>query len=377
LPDPALPDPASPDPVLPASALPDPALPDLVLPASAWPDPASPDVAVVVLNYNGRALLPACLGSLAQLRTRARLVVADNGSSDGSLDVVREQFPGVETLDLGRSWGFAAGYNEAIRRVDHPWLVLLNNDASLEPDWIEQLLCWAADHPAAGILGGKLLFQPGQAGSPPIVQSAGASITDAGTAFEIGWGAPDNGQFDQPRPVGAIPGAAMLVQREVFQALGGFDASYGAYLEDVDLCWRAWLSGREVHYVPGAVAHHQYGASGGGRSSPYRIRLMQRNRLANMVKNLEAGSLARGLAVSVAYDAYRVLEYLRRGDFQAVRALAGGTRDFGPAWRAAAARRKQIQRSRVLSDRQLRQRGLLVPAWSAFREYRRLQHVTR
>ncbi len=332
---------------------------------------------MVVLNYNGRALLPDCLRSLAALRTPARLVVADNGSSDGSLAEVRRQFPAVETLDLGQNLGFAAGYNAAIRQVDNPWLVLLNNDATLAPDWIERLLSWAAEHPAAGILGGKLLFQPGAPGTPPMIQSAGASFTDAGTAFEIGWGTADRGQFDQPRPVGAVPGAAMLIRREVFQALGGFDASYGAYLEDVDLCWRAWLSGREVHYVPGALAHHQYGASGGGRSAPYRIRLMQRNRLANMVKNLEAGSLARGLAVSLAYDLYRVLEYLRGGQLQALRALAGGTRAFGQAWRATAGRRALIQRSRVLSDGELRRRGLLVPALSAFREYRRLQRVTR
>jgi GT2 family glycosyltransferase len=177
--------------------------------------------------------------------------------------------------------------------------------------------------------------------------------------------------------VGAIPGAAMLVRREVFQQLGGFDAGYGAYLEDVDLCWRAWLMGHEVHYVPAAVAYHQYGASGGGRASTYRIRLMQRNRLANMLKNLEAGSLTKGLAVSFAYDAYRVLEYLRGGQIESLRGLVSGTWTFAREFRRAASQRAQIQRARVLGDRELRERGLLVPAVSAFREYRRLQKVTR
>src|SRR5579859_1471838 len=336
-----------------------------------------PDVTVVVLNYNGRALLADCLGSLAGLRTPARWVVADNGSSDGSLDYVRQNFPGVDTLDLGGNLGFATGYNAAIKLVDSPWLVLLNNDAALQPDWIEQLLCWAESRPPAAILGGKLLFRPANAGEPSRVQSAGASFTDAGTAFEIGWGAEDHGQYDAARMVGAIPGAAMLIRREVFLQLGGFDAGYGAYLEDVDLCWRAWLTGHEVHYVPGAVAYHQYGASGGGRASPYRIRLMQRNRLANMVKNLEMGSLVRGLAVSLAYDAYRVLEYLRGGQFGALRGLASGTWSFARELRRAAAQRAQIQRTRVLGDRELRQRGLLVPTLSAFREYRRLQKAAR
>jgi GT2 family glycosyltransferase len=337
-----------------------------------------PDVAVVVLNYNGRALLPDCLESLTRLRTPARWVVADNGSSDGSLEYVGQRFPAVDGLDLGGNLGFAAGYNAAIARIDSPWLVLLNNDATLEPDWIEQLLCWAEKRPQAAILGGKLLFRPKAGfGQPSRVQSAGASFTDAGTAGEIGWGVEDQGQFDDPRVVGAIPGAAMLVRRDAFLQLGGFDATYGAYLEDVDLCWRAWLMGHEVHYVPSAVAHHEYGASGGGRASPYRIRLMQRNRLANMVKNLEQGSLANGLAVSLGYDTYRVLEYLRRGQIDALRALASGTRAFAREFRGVADQRAHVQRRRVLRDRELRERGLLVPALSAFREYRRLQKVTR
>jgi GT2 family glycosyltransferase len=336
-----------------------------------------PEVAVIVLNYNGRALLATCLESLGRLRARARLVVADNGSSDGSLEYVHQHFHGVETIDLGRNLGYAAGYNEAIKSVDSSWLVLLNNDAALEPDWVEQLLCWAEDRPQAAILGGKLLFQPGGRGEAHFVQSAGASFTDAGTAFEIGWGAEDKGQFDEPRLVGAVPGAAMMVRREVFQELGGFDASFGSYLEDVDLCWRAWLIGREVHYVPSAVAYHQYGASAGGRTSPYRIRLMQRNRLANMVKNLEAGSLPWGLVVSAAYDAYRVLECLRHGEMEAIRAVVSGTLAFAKDARALLARRARVQRNRVRSDRELRERRLLVPALSAFREYRRLERLPR
>jgi GT2 family glycosyltransferase len=336
-----------------------------------------PDVAVVVLNYNGRALLSDCLDSLAHLTTPARCVLADNGSTDGSLDHVRQNYPWVETIDLGGNLGFAAGYNAALAQIDCPWLVLLNNDAALQPDWAEHLLCWAESRPQAAILGGKLLFRPSQPNEPRRLQSAGASFTDAGTAFEIGWGMEDHGQFNQPRLVGAIPGAAMCVRREVFQQLGGFDVGYGAYLEDVDLCWRAWLAGHEVHYVPAAVARHQYGASGGGRLSAYRIRLMQRNRLANMVKNLERGSLVRGGAVSLAYDTYRMLEYLRRGQFEALRALASGTRAFINEFRAITDRRVQVQRTRVVTDQTLRERGLLVPALSAFREYRRLQQVSR
>ncbi|MCC6191165.1 MAG: glycosyltransferase family 2 protein [Anaerolineales bacterium] len=332
------------------------------------------DVAIVVLNFNGRHLLPDCLASLERLTAPADVVVADNGSSDNSLAYLRAEHPHVQVLDLGRNLGFANGYNQALAAVDRPWLVLLNNDAALAADWLERLLAYAGAMPQAGILGGKLLFyRPGQPETRThVLQSAGACFTDAGTAFEIGWGQPDHGQYDRPGEVGAIPGAAMLVRRSLFFELGGFEPDYHAYLEDVDLCWRAWLRGHEVHFVPGAVALHQYGASGGGRLSPFRIRWMQRNRLANMVKNLESGSLPGALAVSLTYDGYRVLEYLAKRRWLALRALLAGTRAFWRDLRPILARRRQIQKRRLLSDRALRSRGLLVPALEAFREYRRL-----
>lgn len=325
--------------------------------------------AVVVLNYNGRHLLPACLENLARLTTTVEVVVADNGSTDGSLDYLRDHHPAVRVLAFGRNLGFAGGYNQALADITRPWVVLLNNDAVLEPTWLDRLLAYASHSPRAAILGGKLLFSRA---SGRVLQSAGASFTDAGTAFEIGWGQPDAGQFQQPGPVGAIPGAALLVRRSVWDELGGFDPAYNFYLEDVDLCWRAWLRGHEVMYVPEAVAQHAYGASGGGRLAPFRIRWMQRNRLANMVKHLQPGTLLPALGVSLAYDAYRVLEYTGRTHSAALGALAAGTLAFWRALPVLLGQRRHIQRTRRLSDAALRAQGLMVPALTALREYRRL-----
>jgi len=329
------------------------------------------DVAVVVLNYNGRPFLDHCLASLKNLTIPVDVAVADNGSTDGSLRYLREHFPGVRLMDLKKNWGFAEGYNRALAEIHHPWVVLLNNDAALEPDWLERLLAVAARRPQAAILGGKLLFDRIDA-SRRLVQSAGARFTDSGAAFEIGWGQMDQGQYDQPGVVGAIPGAAMLVKRSVFAALGGFDPDYFAYLEDVDLCWRAWLAGHEVHYAPEAVAWHRYGASGGGRAATFRIRLMQRNRLATMFKHLELTSLPGALLVSMAYDFYRMSEFIAHGRFAGMGALASGSLAFLRSLRPILAQRRVIQRTRRLSDRDLRQMGLLVSALDAFREYRRL-----
>lgn len=337
----------------------------------------SAGLAIVVLSFNARAHIDVCLGAaLAQTR-QARVIVADNGSSDETLAYVRERWPTVETLDLGANHGFAGGYNRALATIDAEWLVLLNSDAVLAPDWCARLLDFAGTHPHAAILGGSLLFWR-DGGPTEIAQSLGSHVTDAGTAYEVGWGQPIADlpvKLLDPHATAAIPGAALLIRRSTFWSLGGFDPGYFAYLEDVDLGWRAWLTGDEVWVVPGARAWHAYGASAGGRASPLRVRCMQRNRYANMIKLLEAPTLVSGLITSIAYDMYRVLEYATRGDGHALRALLQGTGEALmrlPRWWEA---RRRIQRGRKRTDRELREAGLLVPALAALREYRRLARL--
>jgi len=332
-----------------------------------------PEVSVVILNLNGRPYLEQCLASVRRLTVPVEVVVADNGSQDDSAAFVRENFPEVRVVELSQTnLGFAEGYNRALALVDKPWLLLLNNDANLEPTWLECLLQAAQRNPRAAILGGKLLFS-NAAGR--VLQSAGARFTDSGSAFEIGWGQPDQGQYDRASYVGSIPGAALLIRRKTFFELGGFDSAYFAYLEDAALCWKAWLAGYEVWYDPAAVAYHRFGASGGGRAAPFRIRWMQRNRLANMLKFLEPASLLRALPVSLAYDAYRMLEYAARGHPAASRAMWEGRLAFWHDLRPIFRQRADIQRHRQIGDRELRARGLLVPAWTAFVEYRRLNRL--
>lgn len=335
----------------------------------------SPTVAVVVLTYNARSFIDPCLTSaLAQTRP-VQVVVADNRSADGTLDHVRASWPGVTALDLGDNHGFAGGYNRALAAVEAEWFVLLNPDAILAPDWCERLLMFAAAHPEATVLGGALYFLSN--GVPTdTVQSIGSRFTDAGTAFEVGWGQPlaeQPASLLEPHRTAAIPGAALLIRKRTFWDLGGFDPGYFAYLEDVDLCWRAWLAGHEVWIVPPARAWHAYGASSGGRISPFRIRCMQRNRYANMARLLAAGTLVAGVVTSIGYDGYRVLEYAARRQWEALRALCLGSVDAArrlPGWLRA---RRRIQAGRRRSDRELRRNGLLVSAMVGYQEYRRLQ----
>lgn len=327
------------------------------------------DVAVIVLNYNGQQYLGDCLASVRRLHTPVEIVVADNGSTDDSLAYLHTHYSEARVLAFNHNWGFAEGYNRALAQVTTPWAVLLNNDATLEPDWLEHALACARQHPRAVVLGGKLLFNNPHT---RIIQSVGSRFTHAGTAFEVGWGQPDTGQYEVAAITASIPGAAALIRRQVFFELGGFDNAYFAYLEDVDLCWRAWLAGYQVWYEPQAVAFHRFGGSWGGRSSATRIYYMQRNRLANIVKLLELASLPSALALSVAYDGYRLLEYAVRRDGPAVRALITGTLASARALPQLLRERTRLQRSRQLRDVDLRATGLLVSALEGFREYQRL-----
>ncbi|MBL8094377.1 MAG: glycosyltransferase family 2 protein [Anaerolineales bacterium] len=335
----------------------------------------SDSLAVVVLTFNAKDFIDPCLASALAQTLPVQVVVADNGSQDGTLAHVRERWPAVTALDLGANHGFAGGYNRVLATVEAEWLVLLNPDATLAPDWCEQLLAFAATQPAAAVLGGALLFSHA-AGSAETVQSIGSRFTDAGTAFEVGWGQPLAEQPPArmaPHRTAAIPGAALLIRRRTFWDLGGFDPGYFAYLEDVDLCWRAWLAGHEVWVVPQAQALHAFGASSGGRISPFRIRCMQRNRYANMARLLEAGTLIIGLATSIGYDGYRMLEYAGHRRWDGLQALWLGTLDAArrlPGWWRA---RHKIQAGRRRTDRDLRRIGLLVSALAGLHEYRRLQ----
>jgi GT2 family glycosyltransferase len=308
-----------------------------------------PSVAIVVLGYNSRAHLPGCLASAVSQSVPARVIFVDNGSADDSIGYVRAAWPQVEVMAWPRNLGFAAGYNRALAAVaEVEWVVMLNPDAELASDWLAVLLAFANEHPSAAVLGGALLFL--QAGErTATVQSLGARWTDAGTAFELGYGQPDDGER-RPRQTASIPGAALLIRRRTFWDLGGFDPAYFAYLEDVDLCWRAWLNGGEVWAVPAARAWHAVGGSAGGRESPFRIRYMQRNRYINMLKHLEPTTLARGALTSLVYDVYRLGEYALRGQWRGLAALVRGSLDAALGLGPALSARRVWQRRRRRPD---------------------------
>ena len=243
-----------------------------------------PRVAVLVLNYNGLNWLKRCLPSVFRTEyENLEVWVVDNGSSDGSIDFVRTTQPNAMILQFDENLGFAEAYNRAVALVQADYIVLLNNDTVvLNPAWVDRLLeTVETDHRIAGVQC-KLVLMNDQTR----LDSVGGMGVRYWLGFtDIGKLEVDTGQYDNPpiTPFYLCAGGA-LISRRAFLTVGGFDAQYFAYVEDVDLCWRLRLAGYLIAYQPAAtVAHFWQGSP--NQSVDWRTYMQRRNLLRTIMKN--------------------------------------------------------------------------------------------
>ena len=245
-------------------------------------------VSIVVLNYNGRRYLDECLSSLvAQSYRPLEIVVVDNGSSDGSADLVRSRYPDARLLCLPENTGFAAGNNHAFRIAGGSYVALLNNDASASPGWVAALVRAAERFPEYGMFASRILLHD----APGRVDKAGHLMYWDGQNKGRGSGDPDGAQFDRPAEIFFPDGCAALYRRSLLEDVGGFDERFFAYGDDADLGIRARLRGWKAYYVPEArVWHHHSGTA--GEYSPQKIFWVERNRFWLAVKSFPLVLLA-------------------------------------------------------------------------------------
>jgi GT2 family glycosyltransferase len=256
----------------------------------------APSVSLIVLNWNGRRHLTACLDSLALLdypKDRLEVVVVDNGSRDGSADLVRSRYPSVKLIELDRNRGFAEPNNLAAEAAGGEWLGFLNNDMRVEPSWLHDLLATLAAHPEASCLASRIKTWDGAA-----LDFIGGGVSLTGHGFQLGMGESES-SLDVERPILFPCGGAMLVRRPVYQELGGFDGDYFAYFEDVDLGWRMNLLGHEVWYTPRATAFHRHHATGGRLPAAKLRMLYERNALYTIYKCFDDDNLAAALPAAM------------------------------------------------------------------------------
>ena len=248
-----------------------------------------PKLAVVILNFNTKDFLASFIpGVLEQLIPGSELIVVDNASTDGSADWVSKEYPELRLIRLERNFGYAGGYNRAIKEIQSDYILLLNSDVEVSSNWIEPLMDRIQQDSQIAAVQPKILSQQ----KPELFEYAGA----AGGLLDK-WGYPfclgrifdevelDHGQYDKARPIFWASGAAILLRRELFTKAAGFDEEFFAHMEEIDLCWRLQHMGYEIWSEPRSVVYHV----GGGtlaNGSAFKYYLNYRNNLAMLTKNL-------------------------------------------------------------------------------------------
>jgi GT2 family glycosyltransferase len=270
--------------------------------------PPTADVSVIVVNYNGRHWLERCLtATCAQLADHEEIVLVDNASTDGSVELVRERFPDVRLLALDRNLGFAGGNNAGARTARGRYLALLNNDTVPQPGWLNALKAPLERDPRVALATSRIVYLH----DPSVIDSAGDGYLRAGGAFKRFHGGPFALGNDSGEVFGAC-GAACMVRRDVFVELGGFDEDFFMVYEDVDLSYRARLSGHRCVYVADAIVQHA-GSGTLRRSSAAAVFFGQRNLEWTYLKNTPLTLLIRSLPSHALYDAAALLTYVSRG----------------------------------------------------------------
>jgi riboflavin kinase/FMN adenylyltransferase len=281
------------------------------------------DVAVVILNYNTRDHLARYLPSVLAHSGSARIVVADNGSPDDSIFFLQKNFPTVQVIDLHRNWGFAEGYNQALRHVEAEYLVLLNSDVEVTAGWLEPIVSAMRADPGIGAAQPKVLADQRRTH----FEHAGASggwVDLLGYPFCRGrlfqHVEADEGQYDDAAPCFWATGAAMFIRQSVYRDFGGFDGDYFAHYEEIDLCWRIKRAGYSVWCFPQSHVYHLGGGTL-GYESPRKVYLNFRNSLFTLLKNERAAKLLWAIPARLLLDGVAAAMYAAKGQFAAIGAL--------------------------------------------------------
>lgn len=241
-----------------------------------------PEVTIIIPNYNGMAYLETCLTSLQkQTVSEFRVLIVDNGSSDGSLAWIDEHCKEVKVLALDKNYGFCTAVNKGIEASDTPYVILLNNDTEAEPEFVEALLLEIKKSTNIFSCQAKMMdFKNRQ-----IMDDAGDYYCALGWAFAKGKGRKEQ-LYMEKTPIFASCAGAAIYRRSIFEEIGYFDEGHFAYLEDIDIGYRAKIYGYTSYFVPSARVYHMGSATTGSRYNEIKVRLSARNSIYMAYKNM-------------------------------------------------------------------------------------------
>ena len=291
-------------------------------------------LAVIILNWNGREIMEKFLPSVVENTKgeEVRVIVADNGSTDDSVEWLRSRYPEVGLITFEENYGFAGGYDRAIRMVDAEYTLLLNSDVEVPPGWWQPLLKFMDTHPEAGAVQPKILAyrdkrkfeHAGAAGG--LLDHLGYPYCHGRVFNDV---EEDNGQFDEDMGVKVAwaSGAAMMVRTKAFMEAGGLDERFFAHMEEIDLCWRMQLAGYGIYALSKSVVYH-YGGGSLAYGNPRKTYLNFRNNLLMLHKNLPLKTGKRVLIARRLADTLGFFFFLLRGKWGDAKAVVKAHNDF-------------------------------------------------
>ena len=325
-------------------------------------------LAIVILNWNGAEMMRRYLPTVLANSGVGEVVVADNASTDGSVEMLLREFPNVRVIVLEQNFGFAEGYNRALAELpDYEYYMLLNSDVEIrQRDWDVPMVKYMDEHPECAACQPKLLSLR----EPEKFEYAGAA-----GGFLDRYGYPfcrgrvmdvvekDEGQYDEIVPLLWATGAALMVRASDWRASGGLDGRFFAHMEEIDLCWRLRVMGRAIVCVSESKAYHLGGATL-NQGNPHKTFLNFRNNLLMLYKNLPNDEFAKVMRVRHFLDYLAALQYLVKGEFGNARAVAKARREYRRIRSDFEADRESIQRMRTIRSVPERKGFLLL--WQCY-----------
>lgn len=289
-------------------------------------------IAVIILNWNGHDLLNEYLPQVVATTDSAvaDIIVADNGSTDNSVELLKTKFPEVKLLQFDTNHGFAQGYNLAIEQTQYKYTILLNSDVATAPGWITPLYEYMEANPNVGACQPKLLAYK-QKDEFEYAGASGGFIDRNGYPYcrgrIFGTVEKDHGQYDDVISVFWATGAALMIRSQVYLTAGGLDKDFFAHMEEIDLCWRVLLMGYDIKVVPQSVAYHLGGGSLPA-SNPRKTYLNFRNNLLMLHKNLPDATRGRKLFVRRLLDTIAWAKFMATFDLKNANAILKAHNDF-------------------------------------------------
>jgi hypothetical protein len=272
-------------------------------------------VAVVILNYNGKNFLEQFLPSVINFSDGAKIVVADNGSTDGSVDFVKNNFPDIEVITLLENKGFCGGYNTTLKQVDASYYVLLNSDVEVTANWLTPIIELMQSDSSIAAAQPKILSQRSK-NKFEYAGAGGGQIDILGYPFCRGRLfdsiEEDNGQYNDITEIFWASGACLFVRADRFHEMGGLDEDFFAHMEEIDLCWKLLRSGHKIYYYGKSTVYH-FGGGTLSASNPRKTYFNFRNGLSLLLKHQRISSLLWKLPLRMLLDWTAAIHFLLTG----------------------------------------------------------------